>query len=132
MNFNLHIVSSDRIFYQGECESLIVPTNDGLVGILANHSNVIMALIPGQLQYRRPNQKDEYCSIGSGMIKVENNDVLVLIDTIERPDEIDEKRAQLAVAKAKEKKKKKRSMQEYHMAQVHLQRALSRLKVKSH
>ena len=32
----------------------------------------------------------------------------------------------------KEELLQKRSMQEYHMAQAHLQRALSRLKVKSH
>ncbi|MDY2958227.1 ATP synthase F1 subunit epsilon [Floccifex sp.] len=132
MTFTLHIVASDRIFYQGECESLVIPTDDGLIGVMANHSNMIMAIVPGELQFQVPGKEREICAIGSGMLKVENNDVLVLLDSVERPDEIDEKRAQQAVARAKEEMLQKKSIQEYHEAQAHLARALSRLKVKSH
>ncbi|MGN1276124.1 MAG: ATP synthase F1 subunit epsilon [Floccifex sp.] len=131
MNFFLHIVASDRIFYEGECESLVISTLDGLIGIMAQHSNMICSVVPGQLQFQVPSKPREICSIGSGMIKVENNDVLVLLDTIERPDEIDEKRAREAVARAKEELLQKQSIQEYQLAQLHLARALNRLKVKS-
>ncbi|MGM9947017.1 ATP synthase F1 subunit epsilon [Floccifex sp.] len=132
MNFFLHIIASDRIFYEGECESLVISTLDGLIGIMAQHSNMICSVVPGQLQFQVPEKPREICSIGSGMIKVENNDVLVLLDTIERPDEIDEKRAKEAVARAKEELLQKQSIQEYKLAQLHLARALNRLKVKSH
>ena len=29
MNFPLHVLAADSPFYEGECESLVVPTLDG-------------------------------------------------------------------------------------------------------
>ena len=41
--FHLRILASDRAFYDGDCESLTVPTLDGELGILAHHSNLVAA-----------------------------------------------------------------------------------------
>lgn len=132
MMFQLHVVASDRLFYEGPCSSLVVPTNEGLVGILANHSNMIAALIPGVIEFEAPDMERQVASIANGLLKIENNDVLILVDTIERPEEIDENRAKEAMARAKEEMLQKKSIREYQMAQAHLSRALSRLKVKQH
>ena len=35
--FHLEIIATDRIFYQGECEHLVITAIDGLVGIMAGH-----------------------------------------------------------------------------------------------
>ena len=64
------------------------------------------------------------------MVKVEDNDVLVLVDSAERPEEIDTNRAERAVAEAKEAMLQKKTVQEYKMAQAHLARAINRLRVK--
>ena len=128
--FQLQIYATDKPFYIGECESLIVPTNDGLEGILANRSNVIEAIVPGTLTYRLPGQKDQIAIVGSGMVKVEDNEVLILVESIERPEEIDENRAKRAADRAKEEILQKRSLREYTVAQANLSRALNRLKVK--
>ncbi len=37
-SFNVHILAADHVFYEGPCESLIVPAPLGQMGILANHS----------------------------------------------------------------------------------------------
>ena len=39
--FQLNILSASSAFYEGECESLVVPTPDGKCGVLAHHSNAI-------------------------------------------------------------------------------------------
>ena len=52
-----------------------------------------------------------------------------MVDTVERPEEIDVNRAQRAAAEAKEEMLKKRSRQEYMKAQMELARATSRLRV---
>ena len=53
----------------------------------------------------------------------------MLVDTAERPEDIDANRAKLAADKAKEKLLQKRSLEEYHVAQANLARAMNRLKV---
>lgn len=42
--FRLHILAADRVFFEGECTSLIVPTVHGQYGVQARHSNMIAAL----------------------------------------------------------------------------------------
>ena len=127
--FELHILAAERSFYEGPCESLILPLTEGMYGIQANHVNMIAGVMPGELTYRVPGGTDEHVACSRGMVKVENNEVTVLMDTVERPEEIDVNRAQRAAAEAKEEMLKKRSRQEYMKAQMELARATSRLRV---
>ena len=129
-SFQVHILASDHTFYQGPCQSLIVPTPQGQYGVLANHSNMISAISPGTLQYKLEGQPFQQAAVSSGLLKVENNSVLILVDTAERPEEIDENRARRSVEEARESLLHKRSIREYRSAQATLMRALSRLKVK--
>ena len=128
--FSVHILAADNVFYQGPCESLIVPTIDGQYGILADHSNTISAIVPGVLTYRVPGGTEQISAVSAGLVKIEDNDVLVLVDTAERPEDIDANRARRAADEAKEALLQKRSMQEYQAAQVNLARAINRLRVK--
>ena len=129
-SFQVHILASDHTFYQGPCQSLIVPTPQGQYGVLANHSNMISAISPGTLQYKLEGQPFQQAAVSSGLLKVENNSVLILVDTAERPEEIDENRARRSAEEAREALLRKRSIREYRSAQATLMRALSRLKVK--
>ena len=100
--FKAHIYAADRVFFEGDCESMIVPTEDGQYGIWAGHSNVISAVVPGIMTFRVPGKKDEIAAVSSGLVKIENNDVLLLVDSAEHPEDIDIKRAQHAADAAKE------------------------------
>ena len=127
--FELHILAAERSFYEGPCESLVVPTTEGMYGIQANHLNMVAGVIPGELTFRVPGGSDQHAACSRGMVKVEDNVVTVLVDTAEHPEEIDVKRAERAAAEAQEEILKKRSRQEYMKAQMELARATSRLKV---
>ena len=129
--FTVYILAADEPFYEGPCESLSVPTTTGMYGVLAHHTNVILAIVPGTLHYRCPGQEEQLAAVSAGLMKVENNEVLILVDSAERPEEIDANRAQRAADRAKEELLQKKSIQEYRMAQSNLARALSRLQVKS-
>ena len=130
-SFKVHILSASRTFYEGDCESLVVPTLHGQYGILANHCNAICAIVPGKMMYRIPGKESMIAAVASGLVKVENNDVLVLVDSAERPEEIDANKARLAADAAKEAMLQKQSMKEYEKARMSLARAVARLKVKS-
>ena len=129
--FQVHILAADKTFYEGPCESLTIPTSDGEQCILAHHSSMIAAIQPGTLRYQVPGEEPRLAAISPGMVKVEGNDVLVLVDSAERPEEIDEARARREADQAREALLQKRSRQEYQVAQATLARALNRLRVKS-
>ena len=126
--FSLVVLAAEKPIYDGECSSLIFPTADGLQGIQAMHNNMIAAVVPGILTIRKPDEEEVVVIVSEGLIKVENNQVLLLVDTAERPEEIDENRARRAAARAKEAILQKKSIQEYDAAQAKMARALSRLK----
>ena len=130
--FQVHILAADRTFYEGPCISLTIPTRDGERGILAHHENLIAAVQPGTLRWQPPEQKVQLAAVSPGMVKVEHTDVLVLVDSAERPEEIDEARARRAADEAREALLQKKSRQEHQLAQSTLARALNRLRVRSH
>ena len=128
--FQVHILAPDRSFYEGPCVSLVVPTSDGERGILAHHDSMIAAVQPGTLRGQPPGQEVQFAAVSPGMVKVEFDDVLVLVDSAERPEEIDEARARREVDEAREALLQKKSRQEHQIASATLARALNRLRVK--
>ena len=129
-NFTLHLVGADRLFYEGECQSVVVPAVDGQYGVLADHANLITAIVPGELLFTVPGEKSEVVAVAGGIMKVEDNDVLILVDYILRPEEIDADRAMQEEAAAREIMLQKRSRREYRSAQAQLARAVTKLKVR--
>ena len=57
--------------------------------------------------------------------------MLVLVDSVERPEEIDAVRAQREIDESREVLLQKRSRQEHQIAQATMARALNRLRVKN-
>lgn len=129
--FNVRILASDHPFYEGECLSLSLPCIDGMLGILADHSNMISAMVPGIMKYKIPGDEEFYAAVSRGIVKVENGEVHVLADTIERPEEIDENRSRKREEAAKEAMLQKRSIREYKEAQATYARAANRLRLKN-
>ncbi len=129
--FSLTVLAADKPFYDGECKSLVIPTSDGEIGIQAKHCNMIAAIVPGMIRVKTPTN-EAVAVVSDGIIKVENNKVLVLVDTIERPEEIDENRARRAIEESKEAILQKKSIRDYYAAQARMTRAVSRLKAKNY
>ena len=128
-SFTVHILAADKVLYEGECESLVIPTPWGQYGILAHHCKAICAIKAGRLTYRAPGGRDKYAAVSDGLVKIEDNDVLILVDTAERPEDIDINKVKAAADAAKEALLQKRSIREYTEAQATLARALSRMDV---
>lgn len=128
--FHLEILAADRRFYDGPAESVIIPASDGQREFQAHHCPFVAAVVPGELKFRPPGGEDQLASVGAGIIKVANNAVLILVDSAERPDEIDANRAQRDMDAAMEAMRQKQSIREFRIVQANLARAMSRLRVK--
>ena len=129
--FVLNITASSGEFFQGECESLTLPTADGQYGVQAGHSPVLVALEMGIMQFT-VNGETRSVLVGDGIAEVTPAYVMLLVDSAERPEDIDAIRARRKADEAREILLQKKSRQEYRTAQATLARALNRLRVKEH
>ena len=111
--FQVRILAADDSFFEGNCQFMVIPTSDGALGILAHHSNMIAAVVPGELRFQPDDGALRTASVSAGLVKVENNEVLVLVDAAERPEDIDVNRAKRAADEAREALLQQKSRQEY-------------------
>lgn len=127
--FHLKIIASDKVFYDGKCQMLIVPGVDGELAVMAHHQDMVAAIQVGDIRFRE-NENDVWHNavVGIGFVHIANNRVTVLVDTAERPEDIDKVRAQHALERAEEQLRQKQSIQEFHVSQASLARAMYRLK----
>ena len=127
--FRLKIITSRRIFYNGPCYMLIIPALDGEKAVMAHHEEMIIAIKPGEMRIQfEENGEWEYAAVGQGFCQIANNRATLLADSVERPEEVDANRAKEALERAQERMRQKQSIQEYHMTQSAIARALVRLK----
>lgn len=130
--FKVRIYEADNPFFEGEISSVVVPAIDGEYGVLANHRNVVIAIVPGTIHYTHPDGSVEYAIVSEGMMRVENNDVLILVNTAERPDEVEAIRAKEKEEELIEAKLQKKSIEEYLEAELLMQRTMAGLRDKGH
>ena len=126
--FHLDIIASDRVFYQGECEHLVVTAIDGQLVILPGHEALVTSLPTGELKYC-VNGKWHNAAISEGFMEVMPEFAVILADHCELPEEIDIKRAEAARQRAEELLRGKQSIMEYYHTQAALNRAINRLKL---
>ena len=127
--FGLEIYAANRQFFVGRACSLIIPAEDGQKEFLAHHANVVAAIIPGEMRFEDAEGNEHVFAVSSGFVEMINNRAKLFCLSVESPDEIDIRRAQEAKERAEEQLRQKQSIQEYHMNQMALARAMTRLKV---
>ena len=126
--FGLHIVASDKDFYSGRGKKIVLPMKDGEICILPRHSDLMIAIVPGEMRFETADGEQRTAIVGGGFAQIINNRVTVPADSVERPEDIDLKRAQEAKERAKEQLRQKQSIEEYYISRAALARAMSRLK----
>lgn len=127
--FLIEIIASDHRFYNGDCEMIIFPGLDGEYGVLADHEPTVTCLKEGELRYQ-VNEEWYYAAVSNGIVEITPQKVVILADTIEKPEDIDARRAENARIQAEEKLRQKLSTMEYYQTTAALNRAMNRLKVK--
>ena len=125
--FQCIIASSDKIFYDGPCLSLVVPAWDGEYAFMAKHQECVAAVSIGTLRMKKADGSVVLGVCGLGLVCFEKNRAVALVDTIERPEDIDEVQARRAKEQAEEELKEAKSQQEYNASQAALARAIYRL-----
>ncbi len=129
--FGLQVISVNGVFYDGRAQEIILPCEDGELAILAEHEEMILAIMDGVIKIKKPDGEWLYGVVSLGSVQVANNRCIVIVNTVERPEDIDKRRAQEAYEFAMEHLQQKQSIKEYKKSQAGLARALTRLKAAS-
>lgn len=130
--FKLKIVASNKVFFDGECKSLIVPVAEyGSCGFLAKHENTVAPIEFGEMKIVDENDNVITAFVGDGFLEFFDNIATLVCISAELPEEIDKRRAEEAKIRAEEKLRQERSILEYRQVQGDLARAMERLKVKN-
>lgn len=84
---------------------VVLPTQEGQIGVLQNHMPLVSVAKAGAIAVRR-NEKDsdanrELFAISGGVIEVSDNTLRVLVDEADHASEINEAEAEAAMERAK-------------------------------
>jgi len=104
------------------------PGLDGSFGIMNKHREGVFALSIGELKIKK-NGKDEYFSVGGGFAEIFNNSVKILVESLEKSNEIDLDRANKSIERAKKRKLERDSELNEARINASMARAINRLKI---
>ena len=134
--FQLKIIASNKVFFDGQAQSLIIPRLDGgSEAYLAMHENCVVPIEFGEMKIVDANGKtirrQHLLSSEAFFPEGIHNEAMLVCISAELPEEINERRAKEAQLRAEEELRQKHSLLEYYHSQANLSRAMERLKVKS-
>jgi len=95
----LEIVSPERLLLSEEVDEVTIPGSEGYLGILPGHLPLLTMIGIGVLSYHHAGKKFSF-AISRGFAEVLPDRVIIMADSIERPEEIDLQRAREAKERA--------------------------------
>ncbi len=75
----LKIVSPEKVLFQGDVDSVLVPGTMGEFEILNNHAPIISTLGAGRVRYSEDGLKKEFL-IHGGFVEVKRNEVSLCVE----------------------------------------------------
>jgi F-type H+-transporting ATPase subunit epsilon len=76
----LFVISPEKVLFDGEAESVILPGKEGSLGVLNNHAPFITLLKEGIIEFTDKNNGRQQLSIKGGVAEIRNNSLTILAD----------------------------------------------------
>ncbi|MBO5245684.1 MAG: ATP synthase F1 subunit epsilon [Eubacterium sp.] len=128
-NFQVEIITPDRIFYSGEATMIEFTSVEGDMGVYKDHIPLTTVLAPGIVTITEA-QGQKKAAVHSGFAQILGDKVTLLAEIAEWPDEIDWDRAEQAKRRAEERLQAKAENLDIVRAELALRRALVRISLK--
>lgn len=125
-HLKLNVYSPTRIFYEGEAEFVEFVTTEGELGVYPNHIPLTAVVAPGILKITNDGKVRE-ASLLDGFATILPNEITILSEACEWPEEIDIHRAEEAKIRAE----RKLAMEQTVRDEMALKRALIRMQLAS-
>lgn len=126
--FHLDIITPQRNVFSEEISSVVVPTINGLIGVLAKHEPLFSALTEGEIKVTM-GTKEYFLAIGEGFMEVTKTGVSILVTRAFHAHELNEAEIKKAQIAAREALAKPTQGIDRAAAQAILRRSIMELKV---
>ena len=136
--FLLQMVTPEQIIYQQWVKKLTVPTVEGEITVLAQHTPLVAAITPGEVQIVEfqkgsGSEKKRTMAVSEGVVEIKNNTVSLLVQQAERVEELDRQKIETAKKLAEQMIEKAHragaDKKEFAVLETGLQREIARLRV---
>ena len=101
MPLQLEIVTPEKLAFEGQVDSVVLPGSEGELGVLPHHAPLVSTLGAGELRLRTGNQEESFAIVG-GFLQVLPDRVVVMAETADMASEIDLEKAQEARRRAEQ------------------------------
>ena len=129
MTMRLNIVSAEKEIFSHLAEMVIVPGEQGDLGIMPQHSQLLSTLKAGEVIITEQGGNKESIYISGGILEVQPHVVTILSDTALRASDLDEVSAQQAKERAEELLGDQETKIDFAKAEAQLAEAVVQLKM---
>lgn len=131
IHFTLYTL--DGVKFDSDVYEVILPTLDGVIGVLPGHMPLVSVATHGPILVRhtasqRDDQRDVF-AISGGTVQIENDELRVLVDQADHADDLNEQEVQDAFERAKKLKADAKDHISLQHAQTMIDRHAVRLQV---
>ena len=128
-SFHLEILTPYGRYFDGDVTFINVCSEKYTLGIYADHASLISTVDICKMTIRTDNEEYVY-AVGGGVIKIDKEKVTLLLNSVERSDEIDVSRAQAAKQRAEERlNSPSKDDVDVNRAKIALLKALNRINI---
>jgi len=104
---HVDVVSAEASIYSGEAEFVVLPGEEGELGIYPRHTPLITRIKPGAVRIKPTGGgEEELIFVAGGILEVQPSVITVLADTAIRGHDLDEAKATEALKQAEEARSK--------------------------
>lgn len=130
---HLQLISLSGVKFDDDVYEVLLPTLEGMIGVLPGHMPLISAATSGVISVRRaPRDPDfllEHFAVSGGVIEVRDNTLRVLVDEADHAENINEAEAEAAHQRALQLKRDAKDQISLEQAQALVDRTAVRLQV---
>ena len=128
-SFHLEILTPFGHYYKGEVDYLEFRNPDGVLGILARHTPIITPVVLCKIVVKIKGNRHAYATTGGLFNMKRDGTASLMLQTIERSDEIDVERAKRALERAEARIKANKANLNLKRAEDAIKRAENRIEV---
>lgn len=127
--FRLEIITPEKRFYDGDCESLIFDTPQGRLGVMSRHRPMVAALVKGKIDFKTGGEW-KICHCTEGFVEVRPDETVINAQIVEWPNEMEARLAEEARIKSEEHLRQEQSLRQYNESRANIARAMVKLRTK--
>ena len=125
---HVDVVSAEEAIYSGEAEFVVLPGEEGELGVYPKHTPLITRIKPGTVRIKPADGgEEELIFVAGGILEVQPNLITVLADTAIRGHDLDEAKALEAQKRAQENLQDRTGKMEYAKAIAELAEATAQI-----